>query len=272
MLHHMRPLDAAEVRARQLRVLDTVTEHCRTFGINYYLCAGTLLGAVRHRGFIPWDDDVDLMLPREHFERLCATFGDTGKNLEMTLRAPSTDPDYHLPFAKVCDDTTMLEVTSEMVGDIGVHVDVFPLDGWFPRGPRRRIQSVRIELLAKVIQVKDPFGRQPRGRITEGLLTLARRMLAVIPAGVLARALTRAARRPGYKNSADVGVIVWGYHESVPRSSYEPGSIVSFEGRQLSAPQDVDDVLGRIYGDYMTPPPQHQRVTHHHPIAAYART
>src|SRR4029079_13184062 len=93
---------SGQLRARQLRLLRAVADHCETHGLRYYLCAGTLLGAVRHGGDIPWDDDIDLMLPRPDFDALCASFPTSAAPDQVSLRALSNSPTHVLPFAKVC--------------------------------------------------------------------------------------------------------------------------------------------------------------------------
>ncbi len=267
----LRQLDDAEVRAHQLGVLDVFSEHCRTHDITYYLCAGTLLGAIRHKGFIPWDDDIDVMLPRPDYERLCETWRNAEKGNRFTLRSVDSDSSYELPFAKISDDSTVLDVESGIVGDIGVYIDVFPLDSWHRIGVRRRLQQLCLRGLYKLVQLKAPARRRKRGALQEVVIKVASLLAAIVPGRSLAKALTRVARGPGYEHGSDVGVIVWGYREVVPRSSYGRGSTVEFEGRQMPAPDDPDDVLRRIYGDYMTPPPEGQRVTHHRSFTAFVR-
>jgi lipopolysaccharide cholinephosphotransferase len=267
---HLRALDISEMRARQLRILDTVIEHCHERNLTVYLCAGTLLGAIRHSGYIPWDDDIDIMLPRAAYEQLCATFAATGSDKGLSLRSLQTHDDYPLPFAKVCDDSTVLDVESDVVRNIGVYIDVFPIDGWLPAGRSRRVQRAGLTTLQKMFKVKHLAMQRSRGWYKQGTLAAAKALLAVLPARVIARAMTWVARRGDYSLCDDGGVIVWGYRETIPRSSYGEPETVSFEGRQMPAPHDADDVLRRIYGRYMELPPEHQRVTHHR-FTAYAR-
>jgi lipopolysaccharide cholinephosphotransferase len=264
------PLPFADLRTRQVRILDTIVEHCRRHGLTVYLCAGSLLGAVRHQGFIPWDDDIDIMLPRPDYERLCASFATTGTSKRMSIRSLATDSTYQLPFAKVCDDTTVLDVESDVVSGIGIYVDVFPVDGWLPSGPRRRAQRAALLALQKLFKIKHLSVTPSRSRLKNTVLSAGKALLAALSAREIARAMTWVARRAAFADSADGGVIVWGYREVVPVRSYGTAQQVDFEGRQVPAPADTHDVLERIYGDYMTLPPENKRVTHHR-FTAYAR-
>ena len=266
----MRRLDIADLRARQLRILDMIVEHCSRHDLTVYLCAGSLLGAVRHSGFIPWDDDIDIMLPRDDYEKLCRTFAMTGDSRRVSIHSLATDRAYQLPFAKVCDDTTVLDVESDVVRDIGIYVDVFPVDGWLPDGPRRRIQRAALLTLQKAFKVKHLALRGSRSRVKNAVLAAGKGLFTALPARSIARAMTWVASRADFAQSQDGGVIAWGYREVVPVASYGTPQSVEFEGRRLPGPHDTHDVLRRIYGDYMTLPPENQRVTHHR-FTAYAR-
>lgn len=267
-----RRLSDQELRERQLRILDAIAVHCDALGLRYYLCAGTLLGAVRHGGYIPWDDDIDVMLPRPDWERLCATFPDRAADAsvsDLSIRSLSTSPTYALPFAKVCDDATELDVESDIIRDIGIYVDVFPLDGWADGKLQRRLQHAAMKALTYVIRVKHLQRARRRAWWRDLVLAIGKALLLPISARLAAQALTRVGRSVAFDTSAEAGIVVWGYHEVVPRHCYGTAGRVSFEGRELPAPADTDCVLRVIYGDYMQLPPPDKRITHHR-FTAYA--
>jgi lipopolysaccharide cholinephosphotransferase len=262
----VRPLTIDQLRERQLRLLSAVADHCERHGLHYYLCAGTLLGAVRHQGYIPWDDDIDLMLPREDFDRLCATFPGP-EAVHVSLRSLTSDRHYVLPFAKVTDDRTRIDVESDMISGLGVYIDVFPLDGWCRSRPARLVQRVLLKGLLDVMRVKHMvLGRRRKG-VRNVVLALGKVLLAWLPARWVARSLERVAKLGRFDTARDVGVISWGYQESIPVTAYgEPGHL-DFEGSSYRVPHDTHTVLSTIYGDYMTLPPAEQQVTHHRFVA-----
>lgn len=113
-----------ELRAIQLDILDKIHAFCTEHGIRYSLGGGTLLGAVRHKGYIPWDDDIDIMLPRPDYERFLKEFD--GKYAELNLQHYGNDNTCCIPFAKVYDNRTVL---IEKLQKSGIYIDVFPIDG-----------------------------------------------------------------------------------------------------------------------------------------------
>ncbi len=258
-----------QLRARQLRLLGAVADHCETHGLRYYLCAGTLLGAVRHGGYIPWDDDIDLMLPRPDFEKLCASFPASAPE-GVSLRALSTSPTHVLPFAKVCDDQTRLEVESDIIKGLGVFVDVFPLDGWSDRKALRILQRASLKMLGQVMRVMHVVLRRQRTVLRNVLIGVAKVLLSVLRPRWVAVAMQKVARLGEFDACTYGGVIVWGYRESVPVEAYGiPGHRI-FEDRSYDVPQDCDTVLRKLYGDYMLLPPEEARVTNHR-FVAYER-
>lgn len=262
----MRELTLDELRSTQLQILDAIAEHCVRNGIRFYLCAGTLLGAVRHEGYIPWDDDIDIMLPRTDFERLCRAIG----NSHLAVHSPSTSAEYPFPFAKICDRRTRIEVESDVLEGLGVYVDAFPLDGWCRNALARAAQRRLILALDVLMRVKHMQQQgTSRGRAKNAILRLAKFLIGPLSPRSISAALTWTVGRSPFETSDLVGVAVWGYHEALPHRYYGTPSTVTFEGRACPAPADTAGVLAGLYGDYMTPPPEADRATHHR-FKAYA--
>ena len=117
--------DIKELRGIQLDLLEEIHRFCQEHHIVYYLSSGTLLGAVRHGGYIPWDDDIDLYMPRESYERFVKEYTDTEGR--FTLMEPRRSKHYFYTFAKLTDSRTMMVEDSYTSYPIGVYVDIFHL-------------------------------------------------------------------------------------------------------------------------------------------------
>ena len=124
----MRELSLQELKEIELEILKVFDAFCKENNIRYYLSHGTLLGAIRYKKFIPWDDDVDLLIPREDYNRMITLFKDTDR---YKLFAFEKYPEYRYPIAKLCDMTTRKVETGYNNGvELGVDIDLFPLDAW----------------------------------------------------------------------------------------------------------------------------------------------
>ncbi|MFR5682857.1 MAG: phosphorylcholine transferase LicD [Clostridia bacterium] len=116
-----------EIKSIQLDILSQVANYCDRNGLRYFLAYGTLLGAVRHKGYIPWDDDIDIMMPRPDYMQFINSFN----NEKCALRVGShyLDKNYPYVIAKVYDTSTLCKENIDVEYSIGINIDVFPIDG-----------------------------------------------------------------------------------------------------------------------------------------------
>lgn len=264
-----RLLDRREVQQILLDMLDLFVEYCEKHGLRYYLVGGTLLGAVRHHGFIPWDDDIDVGMPRRDYERF----------LELVEKEPVAP---HLkaisakagtlsnPYCELLHMGTELERdTSKYIREecqiLHLFIDVFPQDGWPESDRAARQLASRMKWNRYLVQC---------GRAKLGKGVNITRMLAKAPIvfGMrligyrrVLRHMDRVARRLDYDTSRYVGAITYGIYgpgERCLREEVVDFQQMEFEGRKLCVPGCWDRYLHQIYGDYMTLPPEEKRKNH----------
>jgi len=264
----MRRVSLDELHTIQRSILERFDRFCAVSDLTYMLAAGTLLGAVRHEGFIPWDDDVDVMLPRADFDRLVSMCDALEKATQLHFRAQNGPHDgYPYPFAKLMEPDTLL-IESHETGTplgLGINIDVFPLDGWPDGTPARRGRELALNALHRAVVAKIA---PSRGSGAKRLVARATSVvLGIVPVGRVAAQLTRLGSKTPFGTSRSAGIIVWGYQERVPTDAYLPPKPLRFEGLTLRGPRDPDAVLTQLYGDYLTPPPPEARVLPHDPRA-----
>lgn len=247
-----------ELKSILTDILIDVDDFCKKNNILYYLAFGTLLGAVRHNGFIPWDDDLDIMMPRDDYERFINSYC-SPKYKCVHL---GNDSKYFYPFAKVYDVDTVIIEDIMFSSEFGVYLDIFPIDGVPDKKTHNYLRKPI--LLQKVLRHKySPISR-PRNKVKKVLIHITKLLLKPFSPHYIAKKINDSACLFSYNDCQNVGVLVWGYdYKTFKRSMLGKGTGMLFENNTFIVPNDYDEILKSIYGDYMVLPPVEKRVSVH---------
>ncbi len=254
----MTKLTLREIQLGLLEILKDVDTFCKDNNIRYSIAYGTLLGAVRHKGFIPWDDDIDILMPRPDFDRFVATYS------SKRFRCLYGDKRFTQYFAKVEDPTTLCKEKSiSRSRQLGLNIDIFPVDGK-PDGTENQILHEK--------RVAKPVKRMfiiRRGFFSSHDLNLAK-IEAFLHKRTYWLAKAEAVMRTyDYETSNYCGTTCWtfkGLKEIFPKSIFESYTTLEFEGCYFQAFEQWDYMLRQQYGDFMQLPPEDQRIYHHQSV------
>ena len=258
----MKELNCKEIQSIGLEILRAFDEFANKHGLTYFLSGGTLLGAVRHKGFIPWDDDVDLMMPRPDYEYLIHHF----HHERFHLSCCELERDYCSFQARIWDTRTILVWGKEFAHEkrIGAFIDIFPMDGFPDSEFLTKIFLMRVKARRFLSSEKVRAGYKKE----EKFITIKKLVMPFVrkDANTYVRRMAQFAQSYKYDSSNYVGVIGTGAHlfrEKNPKSAYQTTVYLDFEGMKFPAPVGYDGYLRQLYGDYMKLPPEDQRVSEH---------
>ena len=265
----MREIQFEEMKRIELNILIYFTEVCEENNLRYYLGGGTLLGAVRHKGFIPWDDDIDVMMPRPDFQKLLSL---SINNENYNIIKPGT-AGYYYNFAKLVDTRTILEEKGiKRIDGLGVYIDIFPLDG-MPETPDARkkrfkeLNSIR-KRINNTCLLRPKFHRNPFAYLNACRIYNSNKNIDL-------SSLQKKYLDSALKNSFDDSEFVfaaggaYGARDIFPGKWFEKEIELQFENLSVKAFNGYDFYLTQLYGDYMTLPPEDKRVTPHHSIVYF---
>ncbi|MBQ9665539.1 MAG: LicD family protein [Bacteroidaceae bacterium] len=257
-LVHSANYDIKTLQTRLVPILECIDKVCREHHLRYYLWAGTMLGAVRHKGFIPWDDDMDICMPRPDYDTLLAHCHEW-MPAPFEVVGPHNRSDYPYPFAKVEDSSTTVIERPDFNFPEGIYIDIFPIDGIATDATavNRHIRHYKFFRHILFLRGRDPFkhGRGPRSwwpLLIHKLFTLK-----------------------WLQNKVQDIMTQYGYEECdhvIDHDFNERGIIekrwmgtpkeYEFEKKTFLGVADADAYLTQMYGDYMTPPPKEKQIQH----------
>lgn len=260
----MKSIDVIELKKIQLDILDTVHEFCVEHNIKYSMACGTMLGAIRHKGYIPWDDDIDIYLLREEYNKLLTMFPEELNNIK--LASLSRDKKWGRAYAKAYDRRTLICDAGNPYM-IGVGIDVFPIDTvpaneleWNKYDSRRRKFQRIYELKVSM------WFRKGRSLWKYFFIPLNKLILLPFSVRTLGMFLDRYSQKYNKEtNSSYVFECCQGILIKRPfkRSTLEEVVETPFEDRIFMGMKNYDDYLKNAYGNYMQLPPKEKQVTHH---------
>ena len=254
------------MQSKILGILKWFHKFCVDNNLRYYILGGTLIGAVRHQGFIPWDDDIDVGMPRKDYDRfLEMTKGKIFDHFKVEENCDSSDVCYHL-FTKVYDvNTTVIEKTRNQIKR-GVWIDVFPLDGIGNTKDEVYKNYNKLSRLEKILYTRQCIPRKER----VWYKNLAIRISQLLPNFLvndmeLARRINLLLRKYDFDNSKYVGNLVGSYFEKeiVEKSVFGVPKLYKFEDTEVYGVNDYDAYLKNVYGNYMKLPPIEKRLANH---------
>lgn len=260
-------LTLKEIQECELKILEHVDKFCRENDIKYSLTGGTLLGAIRHKGFIPWDDDIDIVMLREDYEKFLNLYKDS----EFVLFTPFKQNDYYLSYSKIVYNKTLLK--RDFLKDIcnyGVSMDIFPLDSI---DYKKCLTKINLKILKYIMKLHalSNYKYFPKYKIgfERGFKYLignwALKVCQIIGYNKFIILENKLIERLIDYNGNEIINFYGSYDkkEILSKSYYDKFIYKNFGRNKFIVPVKYDKILFQLYGDYWKLPPIEKRVTHH---------
>ena len=242
----MRELTKEEIRSEQIHLLETFDNFCKEKGIAYFLAYGTLLGAVRHKGFIPWDNDIDIFITRENAQKLLTSVDPNGK--------------YNVGIRPYYDDNVICRVyfndTTRVGedGDQGIYLDGFILDDM----PYTKLDNAKKEIMHRILMAKSIRVKDAKSKVNQIMVAGLKVLTCVIPRKFAVEKYNELLLKKYDTPMLSILRTPYGI-KGHKKTMFATTAYLTFEGHDYPVPGEYAQLLEQIYGDYMTPPPVEKR-------------
>lgn len=257
------------LQEKLLEILDWFHKLCKKENLRYYVIGGTFIGAVRHKGFIPWDDDVDVAMPRSDYEKVIGIFRKNKNNMigKYLLETISSDaPDFFYTFGKLYDTTTTMTEKLRRECKRGVYLDIFPLDGvgnslQESKKYFSKIDRLNMFLMARICAIEN------RRKWYKNIAIIAARLIPelIVDDKKIARKVDRLCKKKDFDSCKYVCNCSSTYRskEIIERRLLGTPKEYVFENITVMGPELYDEYLTHIFGNWRKLPPVEKRIPHH---------
>lgn len=271
-LHTFNSLSELSLRENQLvslNILNIIVNICEAEGFRYYLMYGTLIGAIRHKGLIPWDDDIDIMMPQNDYEKLLA-FLQKNEIPNIKVFNSQSVKEYPYMITRISDTRYIIDVENEQNYGLGAFIDIYPFYGLGETKEEALSLGLKGDRLSSAcyqatrLKYKVENTKKWYRKLLKFPLFLIAKLIGKNYFQKKLFELTKKCKE--YDSSKYVGCVVWlsgGKKDIFQRKWFEDSIDVEMEGRKYKVPAKYDDILTHIYGDYMKLPDEKDRVAHH---------
>lgn len=258
----MRELTLQEIQQGSYQVLLKFKEICDELQLNYFLAYGTLIGAIRHKGFIPWDDDIDVWMPRSDYEKFIQYCIDHEEDTKPSvLKHYKTCKEYIYPIARLVDTRYKIDYADAKEYGLGLFIDIYPLDG--VKVGSKKQTKMRKRYMSKILMLGANHYIKSKSGFKNFLKSIYYAIYKKTDLNHIIAKADKALQQYSYEKYDSVACTVWETKECFDKSDFASAIDVEFNGDLFKAPCGYDRLLTKGYGDYMQLPPESERIAHH---------
>jgi len=259
----MRELSQQELKNVELELLRYLDQFCKSNGIRYSIGEGTLIGAVRHKGFIPWDDDIDVIMLREDFEKFKTLYHDGRYKLIKTGKGEL----FPMFYMRLSDTKTVVDFPNiDPYYEGGVWIDILPIDNIPDSDVELRHKEKKLLRLFRVYRAKTRKGWNKKTSFLKNLCYVFINLFTLpVSTEWLRKEIENVMTSDNVKNTTSKSFLTNYYHHPYrfPCRVFDGDTEMEFEGEKFPAIRGYDEYLRCEYGDYMKLPPEEKRIAHH---------
>lgn len=257
-----------ETQEMMLDMMKWFHRFCQEKGLTYYVIGGTMLGTIRHKGFIPWDDDIDVGVPREDYEKLLANKEAFFKNEKRYSLESFRDgnSDFEYPYAKIYDTNTTLVENCRAKTKRGIYIDVFPLDGIGDNKEEAYKNYRHILKQINFLMTRICALRKSRSWVKNLAIVISQSIPQfIVNNQKLIKRIDALCKSRSFNSSEYIGNLVgnWGIKEIMPKTYLGKPTLYEFEDTEVYGAENYDDYLTCVYGDWRKLPPIEKQKSHH---------